>query len=95
MHGHQGHSHQKLVFQQVQQIGPGLQGQHILFAIIVFGLGHGLVGHESEPAVHLQGRDHSPQTTLTTQWHSGTRLQMHPHGGRSAGTLAHLPMCLP
>ena len=74
----QRHGQQQFVFQQFKGIEFAGHRQQILFAVIVFGQGSGLIGNKTEPAVDLHRYRHSFQATLTGLRQRQCGLQMHP-----------------
>ncbi len=86
VHRHQRNRHQQLVFDQSQQVRFGLQSQDIFLALVVLGLGPGLVGNEPEPAVHLQRNKHRTEASLAPHRQIKRCTQVHPDG-RLAGSV--------
>ncbi len=96
VHGHQGQRQDELVLDDLDQAGPRLQREQVFLAVVVLRLRRGLVGHEAEPAVHLDGGLHGAQAALAGQGHAGLGAQVQPGLRRAAGRPgAHLALGAP
>jgi hypothetical protein len=55
VHGNERHSQQKLVLHQRAEVEARVEHQQVFLGTVVLGVGGGLIVHETEPPVHLQG----------------------------------------
>ena len=81
MHGHQGQGQDEFVLQQFMQIGARLQGQYVVFAVLVQPRRFIVATHEAQSAVDGQGLDAGLQAALALQHHLRLRLQLQPQFG--------------
>ena len=95
MHGHHGARQQQLVFHQGGQVELGAADQQVFLAVLVLGVGLGLVGDKAEPLRHLHRLVQVGQAALANHRQTRVSLQVQPGLATAAHRLAPFALCLP